>query len=133
MSEENVEIVRRAVEAYEREGLDGSMRYYAPEIEWTATPTAIDRATYRGHDGMRRLFGDFDDEFDDLRFDVEELIDASDQVIVTIRIGGRGRASGAPVDRTWSFVCSLRDGMIYRVRAYNERAEALEAAGLSEE
>jgi hypothetical protein len=132
MSQENVEIVRCAVEAYEREGLDGSMRYYAPEIEWTTTAEAIDRATYRGHDGVRRLFGTFDDEFDDLRFDVEELIDAGDKVIATIRIGGRGRASGAPVDRTWSHVCSLRDGMIYRVRAYTERAEALEAAGLSE-
>jgi ketosteroid isomerase-like protein len=132
MSQEKVEIVRRAVEAYELEGLDGSLRYYAPEIEWTATPAAIERDTYHGHDGLRRLFANFDDEFDDLRFDVEELIDAGDQVIVTIRIGGRGRASGAPVDRTWSFVCSVRDGMIYRVRAYNVRAEALEAAGLQE-
>jgi hypothetical protein len=37
MSQENVEIVRRAIEAYEREGLDGSLRYYDPEIEWTST------------------------------------------------------------------------------------------------
>jgi uncharacterized protein len=132
MSEENVEVVRRAVEAYEHEGLDGSMRYYAPEIEWSTTDASIERATYRGHDGVRRFFGSFDREFDDLRFDVDELIDAGDQVIVTIRIGGRGRASGAPVDRTWSYVCSLRDGMIYRVRTYTERAEALEAAGLEE-
>ena len=132
MSQENVEIVRRAVEAYEHEGLDGSIRYYAPEIEWSTSDAAIERVTYRGHDGLRRLFGNLDAEFDDLRFDVEELIDADDQVIVTIRIGGRGRASGAAVDRTWSFVCSVRDGMIYRVRAYTERAEAIEAAGLSE-
>ena len=132
MSQENVEVVRRAVEAYEREGLDGSMRYYAPEVEWTTTDVAIERATYRGHDGVRRFFGTLDEQFDDLRFDVEELIDAGDQVIVTIRTGGRGRASGAPVDGTWSYVCSLRDGMIYRVRTYSERAEALEAAGLRE-
>ena len=132
MSEENVEVVRRAVEAYESEGLAGSMRYYAPEIEWFATPTAIDQATYRGHEGLRRLFGTFDAEFDELRFDLEELIEAGDQVIVTIRIGGQGRTSGASVDRTWSFLCSLRNGLIYRVRGYNERAEALEAAGLSE-
>jgi ketosteroid isomerase-like protein len=132
MSQENVEIVRSAVEAYEHEGLDGSMRYYAPEIEWSTTDLSIERATYRGHDGVRRFFGSFDREFDDLRFDVEDLIDAGNQVIVTIRIGGRGKASGAPVERTWSYVCSLRDGMIYHVRTFTSQAEALEAAGLSE-
>jgi ketosteroid isomerase-like protein len=104
----------------------------APEIEWSTTDPAIERATYHGHDGVRRFFGSFDDQCDDLRFDVEELIDAGDQVIVTIRIGGRGKASGAPVETTRSYVCSLRDGMIYRVRTYPARTEALEAAGLSE-
>jgi ketosteroid isomerase-like protein len=132
MSRANVEIVRRAVEAYEREGLDGSLRYYDPEIEWTAADESIERATYRGHDGVRRLFGIFAAEFDDLRFDVQELIDVGDKVIVTLRVGGRGRASGAPADQTWSYVCSLRDGMIYRIRAYSHKATALEAAGLSE-
>jgi ketosteroid isomerase-like protein len=132
MSQENVEIVRRAVEAYEHEGLNGSIRYYAPEIEWTTTDAAIERATYRGHDGVRRFFGNFDDEFDDLRFDVEELIDAGEQVVLSLRIGGRGKASGAPVEMPGFYVCSLRDGMIYRIRTYPERAAALEAAGLSE-
>ena len=127
-----MEIVRRAVEAYEREGLDGSMRYYAPEIEWSTTDESIERATYRGHDGVRRFFGSFDDEFDDLRFDVEELIDAGEQVVLTLRVGGRGKASGAPVEGTMSVVCSLRDGMVYRVRNYAEKAQALEAAGLRE-
>jgi ketosteroid isomerase-like protein len=131
MSEENVEIVRRAVEAYEREGLDGSMRYYDPEIEWSSTDESIE-PIYRGHDGVRRFFGSFAAEFDDLRYDVEELIDAGEQVIVTLRVGGRGKASGAPVEMPRSFVCSLRDGRINRVRTYRERAEALEAAGLSE-
>jgi ketosteroid isomerase-like protein len=78
MSQENVEIVRRAVEAYAREGLDGSLRYYAPEIEWSTTDVAIERATYRGHDGLRRFFAMFDDLFNDLRFDVEDLIDAGE-------------------------------------------------------
>jgi ketosteroid isomerase-like protein len=51
MSRENVEIVRRAIEAYEHEGLDGSLRSYDPEIEWTSTDAYIERATYRGHEG----------------------------------------------------------------------------------
>ena len=132
MSQENVEVVRGAVEAYAREGLDASMRYYAPEVEWSTTDVAIERATYRGHDGVRRFFGSLDDEFNDLRFDVEDLIDAGETVILTLRVGGRGKTSGAPVELTTFYVCPVRDGMIYRVRTYPERAGALEAAGLSE-
>ena len=132
MSEENVEIVRRAVEAFEREGLEGSLRHYDPEIEWSTTGAWIEAATYRGHEGVRRYFGHLDDEFDDLRFEVEELIEAGDQVILTVRAGGRGKASGAAVELTMHAVCSLRDGMIVRMRNYADKAEALEAAGLSE-
>ena len=132
MAQENIEIVRRAVEAYAREGLDASMRFSTPEIEWSTTDAAMGEAFYRGHDGVRRFFASFDDEFDDLRFDVEDLLDAGEAVILTLRIGGRGKASGATVELTAFYVCSLRDGMIYRVRTYTERAEALKAAGLSE-
>jgi hypothetical protein len=53
-------------------------------------------------------------------------------VILTLRVGGRGKASGAAVELTRFYVCSLRDGMIYRVRTYPERAGALEAAELEE-
>ena len=112
--------------------LSGTTTYYAPEVEWSTTDVAIERATYRGHDGVRRFFGNVDNEFNDLSFDVEDLIDAGEAVVLTLRVGGRGKASGAPVELTGFYVCSLRDGMIYRVRTYPERAEALEAAGLRE-
>ncbi len=45
MSQKNVEVVRRAIEAYGREELDGVLRYYDPEIEWTSTGDYIERAT----------------------------------------------------------------------------------------
>jgi ketosteroid isomerase-like protein len=132
MSQENVEAVRRALEAYEREGLDGYLRYLDPEIEWTSTDAYIERATYRGHEGVRRYLGTMEEEFDDLRIEPVELIDAGEQVISSVRISGRGKTSGAPVALTWISVSSLRDGMGYRVRNYPDMAAALEAAGLSE-
>jgi ketosteroid isomerase-like protein len=132
MSQENVEIVRRAIEAYGREGLDGSLRYYDPEVEWTSTGAYIEPATYRGHEGVRRYLGTMEEEFDDLRIEPVELIDAGEQVISSVRISGRGKASGAPVALTLISVGSLRDGMVYRVRNYPDMAAALEAAGLSE-
>lgn len=132
MSEENVEIVRCAIEAYGRQGLDGTLRYYDPEIEWTSTGEYIERATYRGHDGLRRYLGTMEEEFTDLRIEPVELIDAGEQVISSVRFTGRGKASGAPVEMTLISVGSLRDGLIYRVRNYPDMAEALEAAGLAE-
>ena len=132
MSEENVEIIRRAIEAYGREGLDGTLRYYDPSIEWTSTGDYIEAATYRGHDGLRRYFGTMEDEFEDLRVEPVELIEAGEQVISSVRFTGRGKSSGAPVEMTLISVGSLREGLVYRVHNYPSMAEALEAAGLRE-
>jgi ketosteroid isomerase-like protein len=132
MSEENVEMVRRAVEAYELEGLDGVLRYYDPEIEWTSTEAYIEPATYRGHAGVRRYLGTIEEEFEDLRIEPVELIDAGEQVISSVRISGRGKASGAHIALTLISLCSLQDGLIYRVRNYPDMTATLEAAGRKE-
>ena len=132
MSQENVEIVRRALEAYEREGLDGLMCYLDPQIEWTTTGAFLEAATYHGHEGVRRYLGAMIDEFDDLRNTPEEFIDAGEQVVLTTRASGRGKLSGAPVELMMAWVSLVKDGRIIRIRNYREKAEALEAAGLSE-
>jgi ketosteroid isomerase-like protein len=131
MSQENVEVVRRAIEAYAREGLEGSLRYYDPEVEWTTTEAYIEPATYSGHDGLRRYLGAIEEEFEDLQIEPIELIDAGEKVISSVRISGSGKASGAPVSVTLISVGSLRDGLIYRLSNYPDMGAALEAAGLS--
>jgi hypothetical protein len=60
-------------------------------------------------------------------------LDAGDEVVATYRVHGRGRASGAEVDQRITLLWSVRDDKITRVRAYRERSEALEAAGLRDE
>jgi ketosteroid isomerase-like protein len=132
MSRENVAAVRRALEAYGREGLDGYLRYLDPEIERTSTEEWIERATYRGHEGVRRYLGSIEAEFEDLRVEPVELIDAGDQVISSVRISGRGKSNGASVELTLISVGWMRDGIAYRLRNYPDMAEALEAAGLRE-
>jgi uncharacterized protein len=132
MSQESVEIVRRSFDAFERDGLNGLLAYLDPEIEWTTTGTFIESDTYRGHDGVRRYLGAMLDEFEDARAEPTELIDAGEQVVVSIRYSGRGKQSGAPVELTMTQVCSVRDGVAVRIRNYPTRAEALKAAGLSE-
>jgi ketosteroid isomerase-like protein/rhodanese-related sulfurtransferase len=133
MSEENVEVVRRAIEAYGQEGLDGVLRYCDPEIEWTSTGDYIERATYRGHDGLRRYLGTLEGEFEDLRIEPVEVIDAGEQVVSSVRFTGQRKATDAPVEMTLIWVGALRDGLIHRVRNYPDMAAALEAAGLLEQ
>ena len=62
----------------------------------------------------------------------EEFIDGGDIVVVRVPQGGRGVDSGVPVTATFWFVFALRDRKIVSLDMYGSRAQALEAAGLSE-
>jgi ketosteroid isomerase-like protein len=132
MSQENVEIVRRMLEAGVQERVKGVLGYLDVEIEWTTTDAYLEQATYRGHEGVRSYLEALSDEFDDFRVEPVELIDAGEHVIACVRTTGRGKVSGAPVYLTLTAVCLVRSGKIIRIRNYPEKTEALEAVGLRE-
>ena len=132
MSREDVELVRAAFDAYEHEGLEGILRFYDTEVEWTPTAEFVESSTYRGHDGVRRYFDTVAGEFDDFRLELEEVLDAGDQVVVVSRLSGQGKSSGVPVELKLMTVSSLRNGKVIRNRNYPTRSEALEAAGFRE-
>ena len=134
MSQENVEIVRDAVVAYNRGDLDTLLAYCADDIDYRAVEGALDdRGPMHGKDAVRAYFQDWLDTFDDLKAEPLELIDAADEQVVTVlRFGGRAKLSGVEADLTFAVVYTLRDGKVARGREYWTRDEALEAAGLSE-
>jgi uncharacterized protein len=134
MSQENVEIVRDAFVAYNRGDLDTLVAYCADDIDYRAAEGALDdRGPMHGKEAARAYFQDWLDTFDDLKAEPLELIDAADEQVVTVlRFGGRAKLSGVEADLTFAAVYTLRDGKFVRVREYWTRAEALEAAGLSE-
>jgi ketosteroid isomerase-like protein len=100
------------------------LRYLDPEVEWSTTDAWIERATYRGHDGVRRYLGSMAAEFEDVRAEPVELIDAGgEQVVSPVRISGRGKGSGAPVELTLISVGWLRNGVAYRIRNYPDMAQ----------
>jgi len=70
--------------------------------------------------------------FEHADFDLEDIVDAGDDVVAFIRISGQGRESGLVVDQRIPSVWTVRDRRIVRVRGYRNEAEALEAAGLRE-
>src|SRR6188474_529120 len=95
MSQQNVEIVGRLAEAFERGGLDEFREYYDPDIEWHEDPSFPEAGVYCGLEAVEAYNRQFLAEFAEIHYEPQELIDANDSVVVNMRIHGRGKASGA--------------------------------------
>ena len=136
MSQENVELVRRGFEAFNRGGRDAqaSAAMLAPDVVWEVAVGISDfDGVYRGPEAVRRFWRTFMAEFEDLRIEVEELIDCGERVFSAARMVGRGRHSGAVgVGRMVFPVFTVRDGLIVRYQLFADRDRALEAVGLRE-
>src|SRR6476646_7765133 len=136
MSQENVEVARRSLEAWQRDDFDSWLALIDPAVEWSGL--AIDRLAegtesgYRGHEGMRQLWHFLRIEFD-LEVEAQELRDVGDDRVVLL--GGfrwRGPSSGIVVESPVGFVATVRDGKIVRAEDYLSHEEALKAVGLEE-
>jgi len=133
MSQENVEVLRRSIEAFNRGDPDVWVAVLAPEFEYTASGAVVGVAgTYRGADGFRRFLESFWDEFDEPKAELGELIAEGDQVLASVTFTGRGKHSGATTSLDLWQLWTLRYGKAVRGQAFTTRADALEAAGLSE-
>jgi ketosteroid isomerase-like protein len=129
MSQENVELVRRGMESVEAfwalldEHVVWDMREMPlPDL----SVVLVGRDTVI--EGSRHYWG----TWDDYSIDAEELIDAGSSVVVVVRERGRGRSSGIPFDRRWAQVWTFGRGRITRWGLFQDKAAALEAAGLRE-
>jgi ketosteroid isomerase-like protein len=133
MSEENVEMIRRAYEAYERGDLDAAVADLAPDCEYKAAGTVPGRTgTYLGPEGYKEFVTWLTEEFSDSHAQVDALIDAGDSVVLGATLRGQGRQSGIPATFTFWQVWRFADGKVVHGQGFADKAEALEAAGLSE-
>ena len=134
MSQENVELIRATIGAFNRNDLDAAVEAMHPEIEWQTLDVMPDRETYRGHAGVRSFWQMWADTFQGFQLHIEACVPlGEDQVIATLRVSGEGTGSGAGVESPAFFqVLEIRDGQIVRARMFEEKEDALEAAGLEE-
>jgi ketosteroid isomerase-like protein len=135
VSRENVEIVRRGFDAFNR-GADFDRwvsEFVDPEIEYHTSVEDPDAAIHRGHEGYRRYVEQWQESFDDFHADVEEYIAVGDDRVFTwVRWTGLGRGSGVRADWHLAMIYTLRNGKVVRGDEYFDRAEALKAVGLEE-
>ena len=134
MSEENVAVVEAAWSAAAQGGLDGLASYWTEDVDYRAIEGAPDDlGPVHGKDALRAYNQYWLDTFDDVKVEVLELIDAgADRVVAVLEMSGRAKLSGVETRLTYAVLYTIRGGKIARGREYAARAEALEAAGLSE-
>jgi ketosteroid isomerase-like protein len=131
MSQENVEIVRQAWSGLDRGDLDAAFKDAAPDVEFDQTRAlGMDRGVYT-LDEFKRLTESFINTWASVRWEADELIDAGEHVVLafTNRLTGR---DGITLEAHGTLVWTFRAERFVRVCLYQDRAEALEAAGLSE-
>jgi ketosteroid isomerase-like protein len=133
MSQENVDLIRRGLEAFNSEDMDRILAFAHPDFETeVSAELSTEPDTYRGHDGIRRYFDSFRDAMDEIRFQPERFWDAGQSVVVALRLTAKGRQTEIRVEQRIAQVWSIRDGRAIRLRTYTSIAEALQAAGIQE-
>jgi ketosteroid isomerase-like protein len=131
MSEENLALARRAVDAVNRRDLDASLALMAEDVESFSRIVAIEGALH-GHEGYRRWWDAWFSAFPDYRIEIVEMQDHGDVVIGAFRAVGHGAGSDLPFEDLAWHVSHWRSGKCVWWRVCLSEAEALEAIRLSE-
>jgi uncharacterized protein len=133
MPRRGVDIVRRGYEAFNRGDLDAVVELMGPDFEWLPPQGSLTAGTYQGPDAVRREIVSWTEPFEDFRWEVEEIVEAGDHILVGGRMSGRGKTSGVEVGVDEYHVWTVRDGRPVRMQIYHDREEAVQAAGLARE
>jgi ketosteroid isomerase-like protein len=128
MSRANVEIAKRALDAFNRRDDDAFMECTTSDFElFPAMAGAVDGSSVTGREGLETLFAEVRDIWQEQHVIADEFRELGDCVLVLGRIVSRGRASGVPVATPRATISDFRDGKISRVRTYLDHGEALRA------
>jgi ketosteroid isomerase-like protein len=137
MSQENVEVVRRFIEALKRTQSSGDwqpvLAEVGPDVQIDDLDISLDTELYRGRDRVRKWVGVWNDAWESWRVeDVQVRPVGEDRAIALFLMMVKGKGSGIELSRRDAMVFTLRAGKIAEVGYYNDQRQALEAVGLSE-
>jgi len=134
MSQENIGIVREAVEAFNDSGFgsERSLSFFDESVVFEEPPEQPAPRVARGRESAAEMFGQFDEAWEEHRSEPEEIRVIDDERVLMLSIEHfRGR-DGIEIDQSCGTIFTLRSGRIVRMQSFWERGNALEAAGLSE-
>ena len=133
MSQENVEVIRRTLEAFRAGGIDAALEFIAEDTVWYPFPAWVEDSEYRGREGVHKVVGIWTDSFDNFAVEVHGLRDAGDKVVALTVNTGKIKGTGVPIRQPVGTVyADFRGGTSHQAHFFESWNEALEAAGLSE-
>ena len=135
MSQENVEVFKRAFDAINRGDAEALVAELDPEVEWHGAILMAMGGTqtvYRGHEGVREWLRGLYETLSDFQAEYPEIRDLGERTVAIGRVRARGAVSEAQIESPHGTVTDFKDGKAIRVRTYLDPNEALEAAGLAE-
>jgi ketosteroid isomerase-like protein len=135
MSQENVAVATRAIEAWNRVDLDPFIAVWHPEADWRpAFPKGTEGTggVFSGHAGIREAWHNVRTAWSVYQVEPLDVRMVGDALLVLGRIYARGETSGIEIDSAWSAVLHYRDGKIVSAWDWLDHESALAAVGLSE-
>jgi ketosteroid isomerase-like protein len=144
MSQENVEIVRRAYEVNNALGRTGAefldpeeiapdfWAHMAPDVELLERPELPDAKTYSGRENVKAFWRKTQEVFAEVRWEPQEIIDLGHAVVVVTNVFATGRGSDVSVEMDETDVFWFQEGLIVRLQGFATKDQALEAVGLRE-
>ncbi len=133
MSQENVEITRQSVDAFNRGDKRAWLAMFDPHAEMVPAPEWPESAPTRGAEAIWDFYVGVTGAWDEGPLELGEIIDAgADKIVANNRRNARGRTSGAGVEFSYWTVTTYQNGRVVRVEWSADRGKALEAAGLPE-
>jgi ketosteroid isomerase-like protein len=129
-----VDLTHRTIDAFNRRDLVAYLEHQDPDVEFTPYEVWVQGGEpYRGHAGVRTWWEETFAVFPDLSAEVYEIRDFGDRTFASGCLRGRGAGSGASIERAMWLTNEWRDNKCVWWCAFDSEAEALEAAGLSEQ
>jgi ketosteroid isomerase-like protein len=132
MSQENVEVVRAIYDEWGKGNFKQGFDLYDPLILLVQGEGFPESGPYLGLEGVGRYMRAFLEAWERVTIAADDLEVIGDTVVAAVVQHGIGKGSGAPAELRYSQVWSFRGGRVIRLDVIRDRAEALEAAGLSE-
>jgi ketosteroid isomerase-like protein len=132
MSQQNLDAVRAVYEEWAKGNLRAGRDLFDPDILFIPLPEIPNAGRYHGTESMRDFMRGWMEAWQTLTLTAEDFIEADNSVVVAVRQSGIGQESGTPSDFLYFSVWTFRGRAVIRMEDFSDRAQALEAVGLSE-
>ena len=133
MSQENAEWARRFAEVWTGRYTEAAEALVRPRLapDFEIHPLYLERS-YKGVEGIRQLWADIDEIWQDYRLEIGEIVDLGEHVLALAHITARGTGSGVPIDQEIAVLWAFEGDKAVWMKSFMSKREALEAAGLRE-